>query len=201
MSAVRAAEKNLRAVAARIGVVSAPELLNDTRPPIVKHDEIVTIEFLDVKTNRSAGLIVQWNCHPETLDSQNTKLSSDYVGPAVDALQKSRQCPVVYLTGSVGGMMTTIRLDVRDAQRQLLPHGSVEKTNRYGELLAAKAISSLAKNERLAMTPFEIRPRLARLAGRQQAISARQTARRARSGDGALDRRSKSAADASHRPR
>jgi hypothetical protein len=160
VSAVRAAERKiLRPVTVQIGVVSAPELLNDTRPPIVKHDELVTLEFLDAKTEETVGLIVQWNCHPETLDSKNTKLSSDFVGPAVAALQKSRRCPVVYFSGAVGGMMTTIRLDIRDPQGQLLPHGSVEKTNRYGELLAAKALSSLESNQRLKLAPFEIRAR------------------------------------------
>jgi hypothetical protein len=146
-------------VNAHIGVVAAPEMLNDTRPPIVKHDELVTLEFRDAKTDESVGLIVQWNCHPETLDSKNTKVSSDFVGPAVAALQSSRKCPVVYLSGAVGGMMTTIRLDVRDAKGNVLAHGSVEKTNRYGVLLAAKASTSLATAKRLNLEPFELQSR------------------------------------------
>ena len=32
------------------------------------------------------GIIVQWNCHPETLDSKNTRISSDFVGATVKEL-------------------------------------------------------------------------------------------------------------------
>src|SRR5437879_1160858 len=44
VQAIRAAEKSLRPVTARVGSVSAPELLNDTRPPIVKHDDLVVLD-------------------------------------------------------------------------------------------------------------------------------------------------------------
>ena len=148
-----------------IGVAAAPELLNDLRPPIVKHDELVMIEFKDAKSDEPVGLIVQWNCHPETLDSKNTKLSSDFVGPAVAALKSSRKCPVVYLSGAVGGLMTTIRLDVRDKDGNGLADGSLEKTNRYGELLAAKALASLSTPKHLSLSPFRDSDALARLAG------------------------------------
>src|SRR5438477_122032 len=43
VAAIRRAEKSLRPTAARIGSVAAPELLNDTRPPVVKHDELTAI--------------------------------------------------------------------------------------------------------------------------------------------------------------
>ena len=114
IQAIREAEKNLRPVTCRIGTAAAPELLNDTRPPIVLQDELVALQFTDSATDRPAGLVVQWNCHPETLDSKNTRLSSDFVGPTVSALKAKFGCPVVYLSGAVGGMMTTIRLDIRD---------------------------------------------------------------------------------------
>jgi hypothetical protein len=156
VKAIAAAEKNFHSVRARIGVIAAPELLNDTRPPIVKHDELIALQFTDAATDRPAGLIVQWNCHPETLDSKNTRLSSDFVGPAVGALTSKFNCPVVYLSGAVGGMMTTIRLDIRDKAGQRLADGSVEKTRRYGELLAAKVESALSSAKRLSLEPLAV---------------------------------------------
>ena len=65
------------------------------------------MQFLDPKTDDVAGIIVQWNCHPETLDSKNTLISADFVGAAVKHLESRYRCPVVYLTGTVGGLLPT----------------------------------------------------------------------------------------------
>ena len=67
VAAVRDADAAVQPVAARIGAVQAPELLHDAREPYVKHDELVALEFRTVKDDKPAGLVVQWNCHPETL--------------------------------------------------------------------------------------------------------------------------------------
>jgi hypothetical protein len=159
VSAVRAAEKNLRPVAARIGHVSAPELLHDGRQPIVLHDELVALQFRDPGTEKPAGIVVQWNCHPETLASNNTRLSSDYVGLTVRALREKYGCPIVYLTGTVGGLLTTIRVDVRDEKGEKLPEGSVEKMRRYAQLLARRTDEALSQAKPLSLTPMQIRTR------------------------------------------
>jgi hypothetical protein len=157
--AVRDAEKGLRPVTARIGRVAAPELLHDGRPPIVLHDELVALQFRDPATDKPVGVVVQWNCHPETLDSRNTKLSSDYIGTTVQALRITYNCPVVYLTGTVGGLMTTIRVDVRDDSGKTLPEGSVDKMRRYGRLLARRAEEALSSARLVALTPIQVRTR------------------------------------------
>jgi hypothetical protein len=157
VQAVRDADKAIRPVTARIGTAAAPELLHDSRPPIVKHDELVVLQFRDPATDKPAGLVVQWNCHPETLDGKNTRLSSDYVGTTVATLRAKYGCPVVYLTGTVGGLMTTIRVDVRDERGNRLPEGSVEKMHRYGQLLAARAEQALTAAKPLRLTPFAVR--------------------------------------------
>ena len=64
---------------AKIGTVNAPELLHDGREPYVKHDELVAIRF-EGADGKPVGVLVQWNCHPETMDSKNTELTADYVG-------------------------------------------------------------------------------------------------------------------------
>src|SRR5437868_14162752 len=100
VQAVQAAEAALTPVTARIGTARAPELLHDGREPIVKHDELVALQFQTAQ-GKPVGVIVQWNCHPETLGGRNTELSADYVGFAVQQLRAKYQCPVLYLTGTV----------------------------------------------------------------------------------------------------
>lgn len=159
VQAIRDAEKSLRPAGARIGSISCPQLLHDSRPPTVKHDELVTLQFVDPTTAKTIGIVVQWNCHPETLDSKNTRISSDFVGATVRELKARHQCPVVYVTGTVGGLMTSMHVDVRDERGDRLAEGSVEKALRYGKLLAAKASESLSQSRPIRLTPITVRSR------------------------------------------
>ncbi len=158
VDAVRAADSSRQAVTVRLGTTRAPELLHDARAPYVKHDELTTLAFRDGK-DRLAGLVVGWHCHPETLDSKNTLVSADFVGYVVEQLQRRHRCPVVYLTGTVGGLMTSLRVEVRDAAGKPLADGTYEKTARYGELLADAADRALKAAKPLRTTPLEARTR------------------------------------------
>ena len=139
VKSVKEADKARKSVTAHIGAVKSPELLRDNRLPIVKHDELMAIRFKDSKSDKDVGLVVQWNCHPETLGSKNTLVSADFVGVTVKHLANRFRCPVVYLTGTVGGLMTTLGLSVKDEKGKELKDGTWEKTERYGVLLGKAA--------------------------------------------------------------
>jgi hypothetical protein len=159
VQAVRNADKSLTAVVARIGSVTAPELIHDSRPPIVKHDELITVQFRDPASAAVRGVIVQWNCHPETLDSKNTQVSADFVGATVKELKATYGCSVVYLTGTVGGLMTSMHVDVRGSDGRRLAEGSVEKMQQYGKLLAGRTIEAMGASKPIDLTPFAVRRR------------------------------------------
>jgi hypothetical protein len=156
--AVKAADAAAGPVSAVLGNARAPELLHDAREPYVKHDELTAIKFLDAD-KKAAGLVVQWNCHPETLGSKNTELSADYVGYTVKHLAEKHRCPVVYLTGTVGGLMTSLHVEVKDASGRVLPEDSFEKTERYGVLVGELADKALAGAKPVKLTPIEVRNR------------------------------------------
>jgi len=158
VAAVTAAAQQLAPAEALIGTVSAPELLHDNREPLLKHDELVALLFRD-RSGKNVGVVVQWNCHPETLDDKNTEISADYVGATVDELTKRHRCPVVYLTGTVGGLMTSLRVEVKDERGKPLADGTFEKTERYGRLVAERASQALAGAKKLALTPFVVQRR------------------------------------------
>jgi len=177
VEAVKAADAASRPVRARLGTARAPQLLHDAREPIVKHDELVALEFRPadapltlpspppggegrVRGDKVQGLVVQWNCHPETLDSKNTQLSADFVGCTVKALKQKYDCPVVYLTGTVGGLMTSLHVEVRNARGEALADGTFEKTERYGQLLADEVSKALQAARPVALTPIRVRQRL-----------------------------------------
>src|SRR5262249_2995373 len=67
VKAVGQADAAAKPVTSRLGTARAPELLHDGREPYVLHDELVALQFDDAQTKKPAFLVVQWNCHPETL--------------------------------------------------------------------------------------------------------------------------------------
>ncbi|HEY7157075.1 MAG TPA: neutral/alkaline non-lysosomal ceramidase N-terminal domain-containing protein [Gemmataceae bacterium] len=158
VEAVKTADAARKVVTARIGTAQAPELLRDTREPYVKHDELVALEFRD-KDDKPAGLVMQWNCHPETLGSKNTQISADFVGAAVKTLHDKNRCPVVYLTGTVGGLMTSLGVEIKSAAGKTLDEGTFEKTERYGELLAEVAERARKAARPVKLTPLQVRSR------------------------------------------
>jgi hypothetical protein len=154
--AAKAAEKAGKPVSARIGTAKAPELLHDGREPYIKHDELVALQFLDDR-DKLAGIVVQWNCHPETLDSKNTKISADFVGYTVERLRKKYECPVVYLTGTVGGLMTSLGVEIKNEKGEALADGTFEKTEEYGSRVGKLAEQALAEAKPVRLTPLEAR--------------------------------------------
>jgi hypothetical protein len=158
VAAIRQADTSGRPVTAQIGTARDPDLLRDGRLPIIKHDELVAIRF-EAEGKKAAGLIVQWNCHPETLDSKNTQISADFVAATVGYLKKKHGCPVVYLTGTVGGLMTSLGVPVKNDQGQALADGTFEKTWRYGELVGALADKALEKAKPVQLAPLAARAR------------------------------------------
>ena len=156
VTAIKDADKARKPAIAKIGTVNAPELLHDAREPYVKHDDLVAIRF-EGADGKPVGVLVQWNCHPETMDSKNTELTADYVATTVGELKKSQQCPVAYFTGTVGGLMTSLHVPVKDAKGVELKDGTWEKTEEYGRLVAQAAAKALKDVKPVKLTPIESR--------------------------------------------
>lgn len=157
VSAIQSAERNLQPAARTVlGSLQAPEMVHDSRQPIVKHAELVALRF-ENSHGKTIGIVVQWNCHPETLDRKNTQLSADFVAGTVRSLQKEHRCPVVYFTGTVGGLMSSLQVEVKDAKGQSLADGTFEKTERYGEMIGQLATKALASGGPIRLTPFTVR--------------------------------------------
>jgi len=153
--AIREADAAARPVSARLGTARAAELLHDGREPYIKHDELVAVQFHEPAGGKCAGLIVQWNCHPETLSSKNTLISADFVDATVSSLRERFRCPVVYLTGTVGGLMTSLGVPVQDRDGKPLADGTFAKTIRYGQLVSGLAERALAGAKPVRLTPLE----------------------------------------------
>src|SRR5687767_12273476 len=135
VDAVQAADRARKPAVAKIGSAADGSLIRDGRLPVVTHDDLVAIRFEDPKTAKPICVLVQWNCHPEVLDSKNTEITADFPYYTVKHLRESQGCPVAYFTGTVGGLMTTLKLTVKSEDGKELADGTFEKSERYGKLV------------------------------------------------------------------
>ena len=152
VACVRKAEKTLQEVRGRFGTADDAHLVHDSRLPIVVDPTIRVLEFTGVENGRRAGLLVQWNCHPESLESKNRQVTADFPAVVVEALQKRFRCPVVYFSGAIGGLMAPPHTLVEDGRT--LHRGTWEFRRTYGRLVAQLASEAVDKARPLSLTPF-----------------------------------------------
>lgn len=156
VKAIQEADAARKPATVKVGTAKGPELLNDSRLPLVKHDDLVTLQFLGAE-GEALGVLVQWNCHPETLDSRNTEVTADFVGYTVEYLRAKHKCPVAYFTGTVGGLLSSLKVEVRDDAGVLLKDGTFEKARGYGVAVGKLADKAIAAGVPATLTPFTIK--------------------------------------------
>jgi Neutral/alkaline non-lysosomal ceramidase, N-terminal len=156
VKAIRDADKTLKPATAKIGILAAPELLHDGREPYVKHEELVAIRF-EGSDGKPVGVVVQWNCHPETMDSKNTELTADYVATTVSELKKSQGCPVAYYTGTVGGLMTSLHVPLKNSKGEDLSAITWDRNEEFGRQVARVADRAIKEAKPVTLTPFDVR--------------------------------------------
>ena len=60
---------------------------------------------------------------------------------------------MAYFTGTVGGLMTSLHVEVKDEKGQSLADGTVEKTERYGRLIGQLAERALTESKPILSPP------------------------------------------------
>jgi hypothetical protein len=156
VAAVRAAERSLEQANAAYGSARDDSLIHDTRLPIVKDGVLRLLRFTGTGDGAVKGLVVQWNCHPEALGPNNTLLTADFPAATIAALARQHNCPVVYFTGTIGGLMAPPPNRIRDDAGNWLQEGDFEYARRYGEAVAQLAEQANADAEPIRMTPFHV---------------------------------------------
>jgi hypothetical protein len=156
--AVRKAEQGLRPAVAAFGTANNESLLEDKRLPVVKDDVLRVLHFLDPKSGKSVGLVVQWNCHPEALGPVNTLITADFPATTVAVLETQYHCPVVYFTGALGGLLAPPEQRVRNTRGEevVLREGDFALAKKYGEEVAALAQQAVSQSRRLNLTPVQV---------------------------------------------
>ena len=86
----------------------------------------------------------------------NTLLTADFPQATVAALKKRYNCPVLYLSGAVGGLLAPSRGNVKDAAGNELHEGDYEYARVYGEMIAELAARAVDAAEPATLAPFAV---------------------------------------------
>ncbi|MDX1962662.1 MAG: hypothetical protein SFX18_05885 [Pirellulales bacterium] len=154
---IRAAEKSFTPAVALYGTATDETLLNDSRQPQVKDGVLRLVKFVEPNSQKTLGLWVQWNCHPEAMGADNTELTGDFCATTVAELRAKHQCPVAYFSGAVGGLLAPPRGGrIKDANQRELHEGDWEYSRIYGQEVAKLADEAVAAAQPIQLTPLAV---------------------------------------------
>jgi hypothetical protein len=162
VESVREAEARLESAEARYGTAEDGSILSDGRLPIVKDGVLRVLEFRRPGGGAAIGVLVQWNCHPESLGRNNTLITADFPYYTVKALEDRRGCPVAYFTGAVGGLMSNPR-DWKTRDGTVVHENTFEFAEAYGLSAATLAERALEGATPIELAPFRAASRLVML--------------------------------------
>jgi len=145
VDALAEARAGQRIARMKIAKAEAPELVNDTRLPLILDQSIHAAQLLDEAGAPFATLAV-WGNHPEALGSGNTALTSDYPHYLRETLEaRYPGTTAVFLNGTLGGLSTPIGIvgcpDAAGAET--CPQGTFERAEYVGAGAAEALIAAL----------------------------------------------------------
>lgn len=142
-------------------------LINDLRDPIVIDDQILVMAVDDLQ-GRAIATVINWTPHPETMGGTNSLITSDFPHYVREGIEKGgfrvdgrrwegRGGMAIYFSGSVGGLLSTLRLEVRDEDQKVLPQRSWAMTQRVGEIIAGTVLEALKDQDYVDLHRIEVR--------------------------------------------
>ena len=154
VQSVRDAERAAQPAKAFFGKAEDAKLLADTRWPVVKDGVLRVLRFTDSTERKNLGVLIQWNCHPEALGANNTQITADFPASTISLVQQGLQCPVVYLSGAIGGLITPPRDAVHGETGETVPRGTFEYAHGYGAAVANLALRAARGARPIQLTPM-----------------------------------------------
>ena len=168
VAAVKATFDDLREVGSmRVGEVDVStyhdngmaNIIRDSRDPWVVDETMSAAHLVDTEGMPIATL-VNYGCHPETLANDNLLVTSDFVHALRRTVEDGSTWqtaagkpglggPAIYINGAVGGMMTTLGVNVENPDGETYQAASFEKADSVGQMLGEMALDAVAMGEEI----------------------------------------------------
>lgn len=133
-------------------------VISDHRDPWVV-DEMLGAAHLVDGDGQTIATLINFGCHPETVADENLLFTSDFVHGLRRTVEQGSQWstapgkpglggPAIYLNGAVGGMMTTLSVEVVNPDGDKWgPGWGWEKVDSIGQLLGEMALDAVANGD------------------------------------------------------
>ena len=140
-------------------VAGVANVLRDSRDPWIVDPTVGVARFVDERGETIVTLL-SWACHPETVADRNTLWSADYI----HALRRTVETgstwgmapgrtgvggPAVFISGALGGMMTSLGVEVTNPDGDTYQAASFEKADSLGQIIGEMALDALDAGEQV----------------------------------------------------
>jgi neutral/alkaline ceramidase-like enzyme len=143
VAAVDAAAKELRPVRLSAGSVEVPDgLVYNSREP-VQDRELTALRFTDAE-GRTVATVIHYGAHPEI--NKSRALTSDFVHPVRERVEKRFGGVALFLNGALGGMVTP----------KITAH-TMEEIRRVGEGVGKAAVQALEAAKPVSPAALSVR--------------------------------------------
>jgi len=143
------------------------------RPPDFFDEELRVMQFLDASGSRRDKVIatlINWNAHPESMESANTLITSDFPHAVREAVEKKYGGTAVYISGAIGAveiigdsnnkLTDRVRFDGKDyplKPNSKRPDYTFERTEAIGRDVAKAVFDALGRGELSAVPRIDIK--------------------------------------------
>ena len=162
------AAKNLQPAKFKIGFtdpvkspsIAGMQVRNGGRPPKLFDEEMRVMQFVNTKTNRTISTLINWNTHPESMESKNKEITSDFVHMVREVVEKKVGGTAVYISGPIGAVEIVGDSNTKNNDRSnfdgkdfvLKPNSTrpvftLERTYAMGRDMGKAAMAALEKGE------------------------------------------------------
>lgn len=171
IAALREADRHLQPAQITLAKTVLPDsfgrIIADRRDPIVLDNRLIIMKLEDLK-GRTIATVVNGAIHPETLGGQGGLITSDFLHYLREGIEKGGFAVqgrmiqgiggvALYFNGAVGGLMTTLGVEVKDESGKILPQRSWEKMQRIGELIAGTVLEALQEQRPTALNEITVK--------------------------------------------
>jgi hypothetical protein len=157
LDSIKEAVLSLQPVRIEAAVIESrdTDLVRDSRPPVIMDDDIRLLRLVAAENDSLLGVMMNYGNHPETLSSKNTLVTADFCHYWIKGIEEGitydgeMKRPGVggmalFFNGAVGGLMTTLGLEVHDPWlNRSFDEASFEKARAQGYRLAALVLDQM----------------------------------------------------------
>lgn len=144
VAALAEADTTAQPAALRVATATAGHLIHDSREPEVIDPTVTALQALDADGAPFATLAI-WGNHPEALDGDNTRLTSDYPHYLRERLEAAYEgAPAVFFAGTLGGLMNPLHIAgcPNAAGERTCPAGTFELAEYIGYGVADRVVAA-----------------------------------------------------------